>query len=151
MKINILKNVLLIFFGLLFIIQFNGCKKEDPITTLSISITQQPTGSLNVETISIKYTGTLNFEEGKPKNNKGNVKSISATIEWWWEAADHSKSEILKSESTTFGVEGNSEKSSVYGNPGYYLLNYYWVVISWSDDLGSHSIKSDKVFLYNKK
>ena len=133
---------------LFVVIALAGCSKTEPETTLTISFTQNPSGGNNTTSVSAQYKGNLNFIEGTGLlQPAGEPEPITATVKWWWENFSGGGDQIVKSEMVTFDSETSTTKSATYeANPGYILMNYYWVEIHWTDDDGSHSIQSSKAF-----
>jgi len=135
--INVKKNYILLL-TLMITILLSSCKKDDPsLTKLNINITKQPTGGSQVNSVPINFQGIIT----------GTVKPIVVTVEWWWENGFHSDQKLKSSTQTTFSSGHSTLKSSVWSAPsGYYLLNYFWAKISWTDDDGPHLIESSKAY-----
>jgi len=117
---------------------FSSCKKEEILpTTLSLNVTTQPQGGTQVNTVSCEFNGTVSEAD----------KSISVTVEWWWEDGNHENAALKDSEEVLFSSSSPVSKSTTYSaGPGYVLVNYYWVKLKWTDDNGAHEIESGKAF-----
>ena len=128
-----------------------GCSRTKPKTTLDINFSQHPSGGHNVSSVSAQFRGRLDFTKGKGIfQSKGSPKSITVTVEWWWENAYGANAQKIESSSVTFYSESYSTQSTYHSaSPGYVLLNYWWVKIRWSDDDGSHRIESSKAHCYS--
>jgi len=123
-----------------FVFVFSSCKKEIIPTTLNLSVTTQPEGGNEVNSVSCEFEGTVSVPD----------QSIPVTVEWWWENGDHENATMKDSEQVTFNSENSVSKSTVYSAAsGYILLNYYWVKLKWTDDEGSHEIESGKAYCTN--
>ena len=134
-----MKKIKLFVLAIIIIPLFSTCHKDQvpAKTQLSVSITQNPSGGAQVNSVSAKFQGSIN----------GTVKPVSVTAEWWWEDGYHSNSKIKSSTEYTFDSGSITSKSTVLSAPtGYILLNYYWVKITWTDDDGQHSIESSKAY-----
>ena len=116
----------------------SSCKKDDPEPTkLNVTISQQPSGGNNMSSVSVKIEGIIS----------GTVKPIDVTLEWWWENGYHTDQKLKSSTQFNFNSNSTTSKSSVWpAASGYYLLNYYWVKITWTDDSGAHSLESAKAY-----
>ena len=134
-------------FILSFVFLFSACKKEEitpdpppPDVTLNLSVTNQPDGGNQVNTVSCEYDGSVSVSD----------ESIQVTVEWWWEDGNHENAALKDSEQVTFDSKNTVSKSTVYSaGSGYVLLNYYWVKFKWTDDDGSHEIESGKAYCTN--
>jgi len=109
-----------------------GCPTK---TKLDVTITSNPVGVYNTTDLSCSYYGTL----------KGST-PITATVQWIWADAAHANQTVQKTESYTFTA--NAAGSTTYNaQPGYILLNYWWVKISWTDQDGTaKSVQSSEAF-----
>ena len=116
----------------MMIAAMGGCAKK---TTLDVTITSNPTGGYFVENLTCSFYGTL----------KGST-PITATIQWIWADAAHANQTVQKTETYTFSATGAS--STTYNaQPGYVLLNYWWVKVSWTDQDGTaKSVESSEAF-----
>jgi len=130
------KLLLLIIFAALV-----GCTKEPaPLpekNTLNVTVTQSPQSGTNVSSLSVSFTGTV----------QGTIKPVRVMVEWWFENGLHLNQTVKNSTEYTFDGALQTTKTTVYTAPaGYVFLNYYWVKISWTDDLGQHLVESSKAY-----
>jgi hypothetical protein len=133
-----MKNLAFLLFLLVFLA---GCKKDPEPTSVTVVITENPMGGSRQELLSVSFNATM----------KGVVKPIELTVEWWWENAYHSNQKLQKTSRVLVNVGGVNELSDVYSaGIGYYFLNYHWVKIKWTDELGSHEIESPKAYCSDK-
>ena len=105
--------------------------------TLNLSIITQPEGGAQVSSVSCSFEGAVSAPD----------QTAQVTVEWWWENGNHEDATLKNSEQVTFSSENTVSKLTVYSaDPGYILLNYYWVKFKWADDSGAHEIESDKAY-----
>ena len=128
----------LVFTLLALLLVSCGGDKEDSI--LSISILIPPTGGQGVTAVSCTFDAHLT-QGSEP---------IEVAIEWWWEDAFGLHDQVV---SRTFEEYDNTAPSTYttayYANPGYVLLNYYWVEFKWQNEDGTYGwITSQKVYCY---
>jgi len=115
----------------------SSCKKDPDPAQLNISIDVQPVGGSALTSVSVIFSGRVT----------GTIRPVIATVEWWWENGLHSDQELVLTADYTFDVGIVVSKSSYcYAPSGYYLVNYYWAKITWIDDLGQHTLESNKAF-----
>lgn len=128
----------------LFCLTLMSCQKQDelqPETILSVSITEQPIGGLNVPTVSATYIGTIT----------GTVEPIDVTVEWFVESLTQENTFAINTQTIKF-TEGTSIAKTTACpvlDPYRYSV-YYWVKFTWTDDKGKHSIQSNKAFCEKK-
>lgn len=120
------------------------CNKDNPAppeTNLSLTVTEHPDGGKLVNQVSANFEGAIT----------GTVTPVSVTVEWWWEDGNHENSEMQESEEIIFNSSNVTLKSTIYkAPPNYFLLNYYWVKFTWTDDNGQHEVKTSKAFCTSK-
>lgn len=134
-----MRNFLFIF---LFLTLLAGCKKDPDPTSLEIVITEHPLGGSMQESLSISFDAIMKGDVVKP---------IEVTVEWWWENAYHSNQKLQRTARMAINMGGVTSRSDVFSaGEGYYFLNYYWVKIKWTDELGAHEIESHKAFCSDK-
>ena len=137
-----MKKIIIIILAVVTFSLFTTCQKDKTPaeTNLSVSFTQQPSGGAQVNTVSVRFAGTIS----------GNVQPVAVTVEWWWEDGYHSNAKLKSSAEYTFNSSSTTTKSNfptyLWKCFNYILLNYYWVKISWTDDSGSHLIESSKAY-----
>ncbi len=118
-----------------------GCKKEPEPTIVNVVITENPSGGSRQRSVAVAYDVTMS----------GEIRPIDLTIEWWWENGFHTNEKIIATEVFTMNAGSIVSKSSVYSvDAGYYLLNYHWVKIKWTDESGQHVIESAKAYCSSK-
>jgi len=133
----LMKNHSIYILLLLTVSLLSTCKKEDPPTRLGINIMVQPQGGRYSTSVSVIFGGTIT----------GTIKPVIVTVEWWWENGYHSEQQMVYTQDYIFDSGNPTSKNSIcYAASGYYLLNYYWVKISWTDFDGPHTVESDKAF-----
>ena len=134
-----MKKFRLLIIALVTVSLFNTCQKDKTPaeTNLTVLITRHPTGGIQVNSVSVYFTGEV----------LGNITPVSATVEWWWEDGYHSNSKLKSSTEYTFNSSSTTSKTTVWSaDSGYILLNYYWVKIRWTDDNGDHLLESSKAY-----
>ena len=134
-----MKKIIILILAVASVSLLTTCQKDKTPaeTNLSVSITQQPSGGAQVNTVSVRFSGIIS----------GNVQPVAVTVEWWWEDGYHSNAKLKSSDEHTFNSSSTTTKSTAWSaDSGYILLNYYWVKITWTDDSGSHLIESSKAY-----
>lgn len=127
----------LLLIPLLIVPLLSSCKKDPGPTQLNISIAVQPVGGSALNSVSVIFSGMVT----------GTIRPVIVTVEWWWENGVHSDQELVLTTDYTFDTGVLVSKSSYcYAPSGYYLVNYYWAKITWNDDLGPHTLESNKAY-----
>ena len=118
-------------------VQFSFCKKEIIPTELILSVTTNPQGEANADSVTCSFNGAVSVPD----------QSVQLTVEWWYEDENHENAEMKNTEQITFNSETAVSKTTVYSvSDGSILKNYYWVKFKWTDDSGTHELESDKAF-----
>jgi len=106
------------------------------ITTLNVTFLAQPQGGSLSSTVSANIRFDRNFVERSAKRvvqTKPIPETIVATIEWWWQGGHGGGDAVVKTESVTISEDEKTVSTSYSAGPGFTLLNYYWVKVTWRD------------------
>jgi PKD repeat protein len=114
-------------------------KLEKGQTALSLTITKQPVGGTDVESVSVNVDGIVT----------GYLRPVYVSAEWYFQPAGGGLPILKSSTEYVFDSKLITSKSTVYSAPpGYVLANYYYLKLVWTDDSGQHALVSEKALCH---
>jgi hypothetical protein len=119
---------------------YDSCGKPFP-ETLSVKITRQPAGGMNVGLVSCAYT--VSYIKGQIEDEKKYRAPEGIDLKVY---IKNDRGSTYSEQNFSFD-EKNSSASKVISfqaPAGMYLDKTFWAVFEWSDDTGSHTLESSK-------
>ncbi|MGB3340869.1 MAG: hypothetical protein WBB37_05255 [bacterium] len=114
-----------------------NCGPED-LTELHVDIAVQPEGGEYVTELICIIIGCLYDED--------EVTPITIEFQWWVSDTLQTIEEMVLADTYTFKKPEYEERDcSIFLEPGYYFLGYWWMEILWTDEDGTqHYLESNK-------
>lgn len=122
--------------ALLFFVTLN-CGPDDQ-TELHVDIAVEPEGGEYVTELICIIIGCLYDDD--------DVTPITIEFQWWVADTLQTTEEMVIADTYTFTKSEYEERDcSIFLEPGYYFLGYWWMEILWTDEDGTpHHLETDK-------